>query len=142
MALTPGLYRPQADSQRPLLFINDFQTQLEAQPDKAGQWEARLWGGGVGRATRGAEKTLEKKTQGQDVCSTREMQLCLLSFVGCLVCLWLLINTMKCSVRPSIGTGLDGGRLSLWLVLPQVLYFISLASTLWPVGGTPSFYAS
>lgn len=72
MALTPGLYRPQADSQRPLLFINDFQTQHEAQPDKAGQWEARLWGGVVGRATWGAEKTLEKKPRGQDVCSTRK----------------------------------------------------------------------
>lgn len=94
MALTPGLYRPQAESQRPLLFINDFQTQHEAQPDKAGQWEARLWGGGVGRATRGVEKTLEKKPHGQDVCSTRKMQLCLLSFVGCLVCLWLLVNTV------------------------------------------------
>lgn len=94
MVLTPGLYRLQADSQRPLLFINDFQTQHEAQPDKAGQWEARLWGGGVGRATWGAEKTLEKKPHGQDVCSTRKMHLCLLSFVGCLVCLWPLINTM------------------------------------------------
>lgn len=48
-----------ADSQRPLLFINDFQTQHGAQLDKAGQQEASLGKWGVERATRGVEKTQE-----------------------------------------------------------------------------------
>lgn len=50
-----------ADSQRPLLFINDFQTQRGAQLDKAGQWEARPEKRGVERATSGVEKTRRRR---------------------------------------------------------------------------------
>lgn len=52
-----------ADSQRPLLFINDFQTQrsVELSLDKAGQWEARPEKRGVERATSGVEKTRRRR---------------------------------------------------------------------------------
>lgn len=73
-----------ADSQSPLLFINDFQTQHGAQLDKAGQQEASLGKWGVERATRVVEKTRETQAP------IRKIQLCLLSCRGCLVCLWLL----------------------------------------------------